>query len=105
MIAWTDHLLIVPIVLPLAASAIMLMLGEGRRRAKSAISIATSAMATTIIAWTTSRSRSVVSAFLPVVRYGDMTDLAHIARGAPAGSAPAPTSSSGAGAARRATVR
>ncbi len=38
---WMDHLIVVPVVLPLAASATMLLLKERRRKAKAAISIAT----------------------------------------------------------------
>lgn len=41
MIAWTDHLIVAPIALPLASGAVMLMLGERRHVAKSAISILT----------------------------------------------------------------
>jgi len=38
---WMDHLIMVPVVLPLAASATMLLFKERRRKAKAAISIAT----------------------------------------------------------------
>jgi multicomponent K+:H+ antiporter subunit D len=38
--SWTDHLMIVPVALPLAGAAIMLLLGEHRRTLKAAISLA-----------------------------------------------------------------
>lgn len=37
---WTDHLMIVPLVLPLAAGAVLLFLSERRRTLKAAISVA-----------------------------------------------------------------
>ena len=39
--AWTNHLIIAPILLPLAASAVMLLLNERRRTAKNLISLVT----------------------------------------------------------------
>ncbi|MDQ0839993.1 monovalent cation/H+ antiporter subunit D [Sphingomonas faeni] len=41
MIAWTDHLIVAPVALPLGSGAMMLMLGERRQFAKGAISIVT----------------------------------------------------------------
>ncbi|GJD29673.1 NAD(P)H-quinone oxidoreductase subunit 2, chloroplastic [Methylobacterium adhaesivum] len=41
MSAWSDHLLVLPIVLPIAASGIMLLLDERRSGLKAAISLAT----------------------------------------------------------------
>jgi multicomponent K+:H+ antiporter subunit D len=41
---WFDHLLIVPIVLPLAAGALMLLLGERRQALKAAVNIAATVM-------------------------------------------------------------
>ena len=44
MTRWFDHLLIVPIVLPLAAGALMLLLGERRQALKAAVNIAATVM-------------------------------------------------------------
>ncbi|MDO9489361.1 MAG: hypothetical protein Q7J32_13385 [Sphingomonadaceae bacterium] len=38
---WMDHLIALPVVLPLVASATMLLLKERRRKVKAAISVAT----------------------------------------------------------------
>ena len=38
---WSDHLIVAPVLLPLASSALMLLFDERRRRAKSLISLAT----------------------------------------------------------------
>lgn len=38
---WTDHLIVVPIVLPLVAAAVMLLFDERQRRAKNIVSIGT----------------------------------------------------------------
>ncbi len=43
MSAWSDHLLVLPIVLPIAASGIMLLLDERRSGLKAAMSLATAA--------------------------------------------------------------
>src|SRR3546814_7044643 len=40
MSAWTDHLIVLPVVLPLAAGALMLLLDERRRRLKAVIGLA-----------------------------------------------------------------
>lgn len=40
MSSWTDHLMVAPVALPLAAAAIMLLLGEHRRPLKAAIGFA-----------------------------------------------------------------
>jgi len=39
--SWMNHLIVAPVLLPLVASAVMLLLKERRRRAKNAISLAT----------------------------------------------------------------
>lgn len=44
MIEWTDHLIILPILLPLAASALMLLFDERRHALKRAIGIVTSVL-------------------------------------------------------------
>ncbi|MGV3572940.1 MAG: monovalent cation/H+ antiporter subunit D [Ramlibacter sp.] len=53
--AWTAHLLVAPVLLPLAAAAVMLMLGERRRTARAAISLMTTllglALAVALLAW------------------------------------------------------
>jgi multicomponent K+:H+ antiporter subunit D len=36
--AWSDHLLVAPVLLPLATAALLLMLGEQRRTARAAMS-------------------------------------------------------------------
>ena len=41
MSAWSDHLLVLPIVLPIAASGIMLLLDERRIGLKAVMSLAT----------------------------------------------------------------
>ena len=41
MNGWPDHLIIAPILLPLVASALILLFGEGRRPLRRAIAIAT----------------------------------------------------------------
>ena len=41
MIRWTDHLMIVPIVLPLVAAAVMMLINERRHGIKAAINVAT----------------------------------------------------------------
>ena len=41
MQSWMNHLIVAPVLLPLAASAVMLLLNERRWRAKNAISIVT----------------------------------------------------------------
>lgn len=43
MARWSDHLVVAPILLPLAASAAMLLLGERRREVKRAISLGVTA--------------------------------------------------------------
>jgi multicomponent K+:H+ antiporter subunit D len=40
MMAWSDHLMIVPVVLPLVAAAVMLLIEERRQNLKAAINIA-----------------------------------------------------------------
>ena len=37
--AWSDHLLVAPVLLPLATAALLLMLGEQRRTARAAVSV------------------------------------------------------------------
>lgn len=49
MIQWTDHLMIVPLVLPLFAAAAMMLIDERRHGAKAAINVATT-LALTIVA-------------------------------------------------------
>jgi len=44
MLGWTDHLIAAPILLPLIASAVMLLLKEQRRMAKNVISLVTVAV-------------------------------------------------------------
>ncbi|MCJ2080941.1 monovalent cation/H+ antiporter subunit D [Methylobacterium sp. J-090] len=44
MSVWTDHLVVLPVVLPIAASGLMLLLDERRSRLKAAISLATTTM-------------------------------------------------------------
>ena len=49
MIQWTDHLMIMPIVLPLLAAAAMMLIDERRHGAKAAINVAAT-LASTILA-------------------------------------------------------
>ena len=44
MTAWMNHLIVAPVLLPLAASAAMLLLNERRRRAKNVIGFVTLAV-------------------------------------------------------------
>src|SRR5690606_35698570 len=44
MMAWMNHLIVAPVLLPLAASAAMLLLDERQRRAKNAIALVTLAV-------------------------------------------------------------
>ncbi len=46
MIRWTDHILIVPILLPLIAGAAMLLIKESNRKLKAAISLGTTILLT-----------------------------------------------------------
>jgi multicomponent K+:H+ antiporter subunit D len=48
---WMDHLIIAPILLPLAAGALMLLFDERRRRLKQSLSLLTT-VALVVIAWT-----------------------------------------------------
>lgn len=54
MSAWSDHLVVIPVVLPIAASGIMLLLDERRSRIKASISLATVALllaVALVLAW------------------------------------------------------
>lgn len=50
MTAWQDHLLIVPVLLPLTAAALMLLFGEQRRRLKAGINIVAT-LGLLVVAW------------------------------------------------------
>ena len=39
-LGWSDHLVIAPILLPLAASAVLLLINERRRSTKNGVAIA-----------------------------------------------------------------
>ncbi len=42
--AWSEHLVVAPVLLPLGTAALMLMLGEGRRGMKAAVNMASTAL-------------------------------------------------------------
>ena len=44
MTAAMDHLLVAPVLLPLATAALMLLLGEGRRRLKAVANVLSTAL-------------------------------------------------------------
>jgi multicomponent K+:H+ antiporter subunit D len=47
----TEHLLVAPVLLPLATAALMLMLGEGNRRLKGPINVASTALGLLLAVW------------------------------------------------------
>ena len=51
MMPATEHLLVAPVLLPLGTAALMLMLGEGRRRTKAAINTASTALGLALAIW------------------------------------------------------
>ncbi len=44
MIGWSEHLIVAPVLLPLATAALMLLMGEGRRGSKAMINLASTAL-------------------------------------------------------------
>ncbi len=65
---WTDHLIVAPVILPLAAAAMMLLLDERRLKAKRAISFATTTLILIVAVFLLGKVAATGHAGLPATR-------------------------------------